>query len=202
MRTVSIRYTLFRGAFHVLIGSLLVVMVLLLSRLVASIILTSLTAVLLIFELVRLHVPLINRIFLRWFAPLIRSKEKATLTGSSYFLAGCLITVLVFPSYIAASAILFLSLGDPIAAWIGTSSGGVRFWGKTIEGHLACFSICLISAGLLSVILEDLTFTVALVGAVVATVLQALPLPVNDNFSIPLGSAAAMALTNFISQHL
>jgi dolichol kinase len=150
------------------------------------------TALFLSLEVIRLCVPSFNQHFCAWLGDLLREKEHFKLTGSSYFLIGCLVTALALPRDIASLAILFLAIGDPIATVVGTWKGRTYLWGKSLEGHIACFLACILIGVLMAVIVKSPPLTVALVGAVFATIFQALSLPVNDNITIPLGSALIM----------
>jgi len=95
------------------------------------------SAIFLSFEVVKLNVPFVNRRFLSCFTSLLRREEGSRPTGSSYFLIACLITVPAFPRHITTPAILFVSLGDPIAAVVGVWKGHITLWGKSVEGHMA-----------------------------------------------------------------
>ena len=46
--------------------------------------------------------------------------------------------------------------------------------------------------------METLPLTATTVGAVLATLFEALPLPLNDNLTIPTGSALSMTLTKLL----
>ena len=90
----------------------------------------------------------------------------------------------------AVLALSFLILGDTAAAIVGKSVGRVRIFGKTLEGSLACFAVCY---GL-TAIMPGIPFPVGLIGAAVATVFELLPIPLDDNFRIPLSAGFAMEL--------
>ena len=109
-----------------------------------------------------------------------------------------MITMLAFPKHIATPAILYLSLGDPAATVIGLWKGRIRIWGRSVEGHIACLIVCLLVASVLVTTSADLALVVAFVGAFAATIIQALPLPINDNLTIPLGSALAMTIAGIL----
>jgi dolichol kinase len=192
MITVSIRHALIRGAFHATIGIISVIALFLFSWPAVVLALAVVTALFLSLEVTRLFVPPFNQHFCAWFHVLLREKEHFKLTGSSYFLIGCLITALALPRDIASLAILFLAIGDPVATLVGTWKGRTYLWGKSLEGHIACFIACILIGVLMAVIVKSPPLTVALVGAVFATIFQALSLPVNDNITIPLGSALVM----------
>ena len=199
MESVSIHHAARRGAFHAVIGLAAVAALFFLPRLTVLVALAVVTAGFLSLEAARLCVPSLNKCFSIWFASLLREEEKSKLTGSSYFLIGCLITVLAFHQDIATLAILFLSLGDPAATVVGMWKGCIRLWGKSIEGNIACLIVCLCVGIPVATILENLTLTVAIVGAVFATLFQALPLRLSDNLTIPLGSAVAMMVASILT---
>lgn len=141
-------------------------------------------------EVFRLNHPRTRYVFRHFFGELLRNHEEATLLGSTYLLIACLLTIHLFPKPIAVLALLFLILGDTAAAIVGKSIGRVRFLGKTLEGSLACFAVCY---GLTAV-MPGIPFPVGLVGALVATIFELLPIPLDDNFRIPLSAGFAMEL--------
>ena len=90
---------------------------------------------------------------------------------------------------IAIAALAFLVLGDAAAAIIGKRFGSPTYWGKSPQGSLACFAVCMAVGW---PILGD--WHMALVGSVVATVAEALPVPMDDNMRVPIFSGLAMEL--------
>ncbi len=202
MESGSVSHALSRGAFHAFLGLAFAAALLLLPRLVVLAALATATVGLLIFEAARLRVPSLRRWFSALFAPLLRKEEEDKLTGSSYFLIGCLITALAFPQHIAALAILFLSFGDPAATVVGIWKGHRKLWGRSVEGDIACLIVCILVGTLAATILENPSLIVAIVGAIFATLFQALPLRLNDNLTIPLGSATAMMLASTLQSCL
>ncbi|MEE9464427.1 MAG: hypothetical protein V3W14_02475, partial [Candidatus Neomarinimicrobiota bacterium] len=83
-----------------------------------------------------------RRQFGRFFGQLTRPAEAHHLTGASYLFLGSLSAAILFPPNVAILAMLFLSLGDPVAALVGQSIGRLRFGAKTLEGTAACFAVC------------------------------------------------------------
>jgi glycerol-3-phosphate acyltransferase PlsY len=146
----------------------------------------------------RLLVPVLNSRFTSSLALFLRQEEDRRVTGATYFLLGATVTVLIFPEEIAALALVFLALGDPTAGIVGRLSGKAKLWGRTMEGDLACLGVCVAAALVTIHIVGAPAWTVGLGGALVATVLQALPLGINDNLTIPIGSAAVMFFLEMI----
>lgn len=190
-----VQHALIRGAFHAAIGLVAATLLLLYPQLIVLSVLAAATIAFLCLEAARLRTPRLNQYFANWFTPLLRKEEENKLTGSSYFLIGSLVTALLFPRDIALLAILFLSFGDPAASVVGAWKGRIKLWNKTIEGDIACLVVCLLIGILAAVILKNPPLLVAIVGAIIATVFQALPLRLNDNITIPLTSAAGMLAT-------
>ena len=186
-----------RRLFHALTGLGIIALALLLSRFALIILLGTMTIILLAVELVRRKSPEVNKWVISWFGWLMRDEESQRLTGTSYFLVATAVLFSVFPREIAILALAFLTLGDPVAAIVGRRFGGRKLGGKTILGSLACFVSCLVAGFALSWV-APLTPVQILTGSACAALAEAVPLPVNDNLTIPLFSAGAMTLVGFL----
>jgi len=81
--------------------------------------LCSATIAFLVFELIRLRFPQINHRFLTFFHVLLREREAATLTASAYFLIAASIVFILCDKSIAAMALTFVAVGDPVAGMVG-----------------------------------------------------------------------------------
>lgn len=141
-------------------------------------------------EVFRLNHPRSRNLFRHFFGELLRNHEDASLLGSTYLLIACLLSIHLFPKPIAVLALSFLIVGDTVAAIVGKSVGRVRIFGKTLEGSLACLAVCF---GI-TLFLPEIPFHVAIIGALVATLFELLPIPLDDNFRIPLSAGFAMEL--------
>jgi dolichol kinase/phosphoserine phosphatase len=108
-----------------------------------------------------------------------------------YFAMGIFLTLLLFPAPVNGAAIAIFTLGDSTASLFGglISKKPLPFnKGKTVEGSLTGFFFAFM-AGLFFV-----SPTLALIGAAVAMAIESLPLPVNDNILIPLGTGLTLLL--------
>jgi len=141
------------------------------------------TVVFLIADLLRIHHPRIRSYFSLFFRQLIRRHERRGLLASTYMLMSALLATWLFSKEIAAAAYIYLVIGDTAAAIVGKAWGRVRVFGKTLEGFLAGFVASWAAAAALvpSIPLEHLA-----AGALVAMIVEILPIPVDDNFRIPL----------------
>ena len=79
-----------------------------------------------------------------------------------------------------------------LAAIVGRSFGRVRVFGKTLEGSLACFGACVLVSLLYPG--DPFTWRMILGGALVATLFELLPIPLDDNLRISLSAGFAMTL--------
>jgi len=123
---------------------------------------------------------------------LIRHHEiQGDFTGASYILISVCLTVALFEKPIAIAALVFIIVGDTFAAIIGRRYGRHKFYrNKTIEGSLGCLAGTLAS----SILLPDISLGVAASGAVTATIIEAYPMGVDDNISVPLISGLVMTI--------
>jgi dolichol kinase len=140
-------------------------------------------------DLMRLGDHRLRRFFLQLFRPLIRRHEEEHLLGSTHYMIAALLSVVVFDHEIAVAALMFLVLGDAAAAIVGKRFGKPLYWGKSPQGSIACFVVCLALAWPLLQSLE-----LAVIGALAATVAEAMPSPLDDNMRVPIFSGIAMQI--------
>ncbi|PJZ45217.1 diacylglycerol/polyprenol kinase family protein [Leptospira brenneri] len=97
--------------------------------------LAGLLVALFVLELVRLSHSGFENFFYKYFGFLMKESERKRFNGTvPYFFANFLV-VLFFPAEVAILAILFLVIGDPFAAYVGSQYGKHRFYnGKSLEG--------------------------------------------------------------------
>ena len=151
-------------------------------------------ATMLTLEVYRFRYPGVNRWLFEHFHAFTKEKERTRVSTTTLFLIACLLTILLFPRSVAIAAVLFLVVGDPVAEVIGLRYGRIRLMGKTLEGTLAGFGACLAAGALARWLPLGLDWSVLLAGAAVASLAELLPLPIDDNFTIPLAAGLAMAL--------
>ncbi len=138
---------------------------------------------LLVADLVKMHQPRWRSVFTTFFGPLIRRHEHTGITSSTYMIVSALLATYLFDPDVAAAALVFLIVGDTLAAMVGLAWGKTRVFGKSLEGFVAGFVSSFAAAGLL---VPALPLPAVALGAFVAAVVEVLPIPVDDNFRIPL----------------
>ena len=135
----------------------------------------------------------VNIFFFKKIKELYKKKEFKAFSSISLFLVAIFLSILFFEKDIAILAVSFLIFGDFFSKFYGVHFGRTKIFDKTLEGSLAHFIACLLTAYLAT---HFLAFSrpIAFLGALVATIVELLPLKVNDNFSVPLLSAAVMTV--------
>jgi|TARA_B110000263_G_scaffold69391_1_gene60381 dolichol kinase len=154
-------------------------------------ILIFLTALFLFIDIARHKVFWVQSIFEYIFNNMLRSHEiKGNLTGATWVVIGSLITIIIFPKPVAVISLIFMSLGDTAAGLVGQKYGKHKIGNKSWEGFLAGLIICFIVA----INFPFLPLKISLFGALAAMIIELLPIPLDDNFKIPLASGAIMMM--------
>lgn len=141
------------------------------------------------FDVARLRVRTLNVLFFRAFARLASPREAAKVASSTWYLAGVVLVLWLFPLAWAEVAVLVLALADPLAGYAGRRWGGTSRLGT---GTWLGSSIFLaVSTALLSTVAHPLA---AFAAALVVTAIEALPWPLDDNITIPIATCVALLL--------
>ena len=141
-------------------------------------------------DLMRFRIPLLNRLFVHWLRLLLKREEAGRVTGATYLLIAACLCFLVFDEPVAIAVLLFLALGDPVAALVGRRMPGVRFFGKSPIGTLAFIGMSmLVMWVLVTAGVAELQWAL-LAAAVVAGLVELAPIPLDDNLTVPLISGA------------
>ncbi len=109
-----------------------------------------------------------------------------------------LVAMLLFGSNkgVFIAAVSFLAVGDTVAALIGLSVGRIKVFRKTLEGTLSGLAACIGVAYIVSILPGiDTPFTIGIIGAISASLVEALPFEINDNVVVPLFSGIVMMIT-------
>jgi glycerol-3-phosphate acyltransferase PlsY len=144
-------------------------------------------------ELIRALLPAAND-FAIGYLPFFKQRERHEVTGLTYGFLAVTIAVFAFDKEVVVLALIFLAVGDPVAASIGRWDPRFRVFGKSLIGTIA-FALSATLAGFLATFHPDISLGWWLIaGAAVAAIAELLPLPIDDNVTIPLTAAGLMAL--------
>jgi len=187
-----------RRLWHLLGGSFFPVLAFFVPKEPLLIILGAMTGVFVVWEIARLNNAKVNKWMTSHLGIILKEEEQFRAIGTTYFLIASLAVFLFFDKYVAITSLLFVSIGDLMATIIGEQYGKPVLSSKSLEGSLACLVSCLLIGMLMSRISPAITLPTALAGAVSATVVELLPIPVDDNLTVPLISGGVMSLIMYI----
>lgn len=147
-------------------------------------------------DLLRLKFEKFNNFVFTHFKGVIREKERRSLNGSTYVLFSEFLCFYLFDIEIAVASLLFLAFIDPISGILTEEKKG-----SFIRGKFPRFSLELILCLIIGISLKEFGLTLELpqifFGSLCASLFSILPLPIDDNLTIPLSSSLSMA---FISK--
>ena len=112
-----------------------------------------------------------------------------------YFALGILIALAIFKSSIAFASIEIVALGDSSARLFGKLIGRTRLpfnKMKTFEGSLFCFIFSWLGASLF------VSPLIAILGALIGSFVESLPLPINDHLTMSIASGFTMQIASLI----
>ena len=159
-----------------------------------------------IVETLRFRVPVVQKIFYKCFGHMMRTEEKAKVTGSTYVVGAALLCSILFWDeslrHISFMVLTMFILGDAVAAIVGLSVGRVKIGKKSLEGSAACFLLCMALFYVLFANLPGLRFgygmewgthmLIAAAASLSITVFELIPLRItpklviNDNLAVPV----------------
>ena len=145
-------------------------------------------------EASRLRVGWMNRLFMLLFAPILKQSEVSEISGATWFLIAVFFTFYFYGPEVALPVLLFVAVGDPAAALVGTRFPGPRFWGKSPSGGVAFAAAALAVWAVVCVLGFGEWSAAVAIAAVVAALVELSPIPVDDNLTVPLIAGAVMTL--------
>lgn len=167
----------------------------------ARLLLLMVTVVVVAVDFFRLHLNGVKEGFILFFGAFLRRRELSQLSGATYLLLGCLITALLFRKPIVVIACTFIIVGDTFAALFGQSLKSPKIFRKTLAGSLGFFCSSVLAVIVFYQLLGGVLpvdILVIVIGALAATVFEALTLPWDDNFAVPIFTGAIMSLVLLI----
>ena len=183
---------IWRRLFHVFAGSTIPVAGILAPETEFLMALAALAAGGLALDLARFGVGPLNRLYLRWMAPLLKSDEEFHITGATYMLIAAVLVFWLYGKGVGVPVMFFLSLGDPAAAIVGKRMPGPRLLGKSPGGTAAFIAVGVVVAALLLSFGTVEHHWALWAGAAVAALVELAGIPPDDNLTIPLIAGTAM----------
>lgn len=118
------------------------------------------------------------------------------LTGDTYFMISTFLILVFFKREIAIPTLFFLTFEDAGSGIIGSKFGKTKiFPGKSVEGFIGGFFFNLLILLLIFKFI-DLPFYVLISGALISSIVELLPLKMDDNLTVGIITAISMHLLN------
>ena len=133
---------------------------------------------------------------------IFRAEEQLKESAGVPYVMGLLLTLISFPKPVALVAIFTLAVADPLSAIVGIKYGKTKIVpNKSLEGSLAffvstfiiCFSVFFWHTAYLKIMIGPILLLSFLL-AFITSAFEMLPLRIDDNLTIPLFTATALAL--------
>lgn len=149
-------------------------------------------------DVLRAYSDAFNRFIRSIFGPLMRADELpavgtgVVVNGASCVLVGATVLAALFPMDVAVPVFVMTMIADAAAALVGRALGRHPWPGTshTVEGSAA-----FVGTGLAVLALfPSISVPAAVAGVVAGAVVEAAPLPVNDNIRVPVVSALVIVL--------
>ena len=183
---------IWRRLFHLIAGSIIPVAAIFAPDREFLVALAVLAAGAVALDLSRFGIGPLNRLYMRWMAPLLKSEEVARMTGATHMLVAATLVFWLFGRDVGVPVMLYLSLGDPVAALVGGRLPGPRLAGKSPGGTLAFCATGAAVAGVLVAAGAIPHHWALWPGAAIAALTELVGIPPDDNLTVPLIAGAAM----------
>jgi dolichol kinase len=158
-------------------------------------ILVPIAAAMLLVELLKYKSVFIYELYVKVFRIMLREHEidrnVVRFNGATWLLLGDITSIIIFPKLVAITGMLLLSLSDSISAIIGRTFGKKQYApNRSYIGSFTFFAVGIIIVLLTPKYFYTVHEYVLASGAVFFTTLaDALNLPTDDNFAIPIISS-------------
>ena len=190
-RSLSIKNELMRKSIHIC-NSLFAYSLFFFNQRDFAIAIGICTIGIILFEIARVKSRKVSTFFIKIFGPIIRDFEGGgRLTGATYVMVSSFFVLLFFDKYVCIASILIMSYSDTAAAIIGKMYGKTKIFKKTLEGSLAFFITSLI---IILIMAPEVNLGLGLVAILAATIVESLPISVDDNLSVPLIIALILSI--------
>lgn len=130
----------------------------------------------------------VSRFLRRSLRLVLRPHERRRFSGGTYIVAAGALCALLFTQPVAVASLICIIVGDTAAVFVGRSFGRTRIGQKSLEGSIAFF----LASVLCILWIPGMPLGVKFAGALVAAVVEALPIPLDDNLTVPLATGLAL----------
>lgn len=145
-------------------------------------------------DVARQRATLLNRMYLGVLRPILKQSESSEITGATWLLIAAFFAFYFFGPQVAIPVLMFVAVGDPVAALIGPHCPGPRLWGKSPFGIAAFVAASLAVWAILAAAGVGAWSWAVVITAVIAALVEFAPSPLDDNLTVPLIGGGFMVL--------
>ena len=161
-------------------------------------ILIPLLVLLILFELLKYKVNFLYELYIKLFKPMLREHEYDTklfrVNGASWVLIGDILSIIIFPKYIAIGGMLLLSLSDSLSAIVGQLYAK-KYYAKN-RSYLGTTVFLIIGMVIVTFspkyFNNSLEYILGYTAIVVTAISDSISLPFDDNLIIPIVFCGAL----------
>jgi dolichol kinase len=149
-------------------------------------------------EYVKYKSTFVYNLYMKYFKHMLREHEynmrMVRINGASWVVISCIICIIVFPKLIAITGMLMLSLADSTAGLLGRLYGKKQYAPNRSYVGTAAFFIVGVIIVLLSpkYLYTTNEYIIGFAAVAVTTLAEAMNLPIDDNFTIPVVASATL----------
>lgn len=182
LKETNFKKELLRKSFHIFLGIGLILIYIYLGKILAIAFYAVLLLLAIISDIIRLRI-YIQYPLKRIAEALSRSYERTYIGAHTYFLAGVLISLILFDTQAFMMGVLVVTFVDPLIALTGILFDGVKFPYNREKNVIGSIVGCLIA---LAMGLEFFSLATSIIIAALVFLLDSLPIMVSDNFVYPI----------------
>jgi len=150
-----------------------------------------LTVIYILIDYLRLKIAPLGLLYKRLFGLMVRNEEASRLSGASYAFIGASVTILLFDTITAISAILILGMSDAMAAIIGRRFGATRMGQKSLEGSFTFFLVTFLILYFYTGLIVPFSIGISFICTILELIM---PRRLNDNLVIPITAGLLITL--------
>ena len=150
-----------------------------------------LTVIYILIDYLRLKIAPLGLLYKRLFGLMVRNEEASRLSGASYAFIGASVTILLFDTITAISAILILVMSDAMAAIIGRRFGATRMGQKSLEGSFTFFLVTFLILYFYTGLIVPFSIGISFICTILELIM---PRRLNDNLVIPITAGLLITL--------
>jgi dolichol kinase len=161
-------------------------------------ILFPLLFLILLVEILKYRIDFAYNLYVKVFGVMLKEHETDRklfrFTGATWVLLADVFCIVFFPKFIAITGMLILSLADSLSAVFGRLSREKHFvQDRTVTGTAVFFIVCVTISFLGPKYFYSLKeYSIYIAMCVITTISDIIPLPIDDNFAIPVISCSSL----------